>query len=51
MSGKIVSGQQCTVESIEPKLLKRSCDELCKVDNKEYLQLVKANQGKKNPDW
>jgi hypothetical protein len=45
MSGKIESGQLCTVEPTEPASLKVGDIVLCKVNGREYLHLVKAIQG------
>src|SRR4051794_17596361 len=45
MTGKIESGQLCTVEPTEPTSLKVGDIVLCKVNGREYLHLVKAIQG------
>src|SRR5437763_1180343 len=45
MSGKIESGQLCTVEPVDPSTLKVADIVLCKVNGREYLHLVKAIQG------
>ncbi len=45
MSGKIESGQLCTVVPVEPATLEKGDIVLCKVNGKEYLHLVKAIQG------
>ncbi|HEY7154603.1 MAG TPA: hypothetical protein VH575_11635 [Gemmataceae bacterium] len=45
MSGKIESGQLCTVEPVEAAALKVGDIVLCKVRGREYLHLVKAIQG------
>jgi hypothetical protein len=45
MSGKIESGQLCTVEPVEPAALRVGDIVLCKVNGREYLHLVKAIQG------
>ena len=45
MSGKIESGQLCTVEPVDPVTLKAGDIVLCKVNGREYLHLVKAVQG------
>lgn len=45
MSGKIESGQLCTVVPVEPATLQKGDIVLCKVNGKEYLHLVKAIQG------
>jgi len=45
MTGKIESGQLCTVEPINPATLAVGAVVLCKVNGREYLHLVKAIQG------
>jgi hypothetical protein len=45
MSGKIESGQLCTVEPVDPATLKVGDIVLCKVRGQEYLHLIKAIQG------
>jgi SOS-response transcriptional repressor LexA len=45
MSGKIGSGQLCTVEPVDPDTLEVGDIVLCKVNGREYLHLVKARQG------
>jgi hypothetical protein len=45
MTGKIESGQLCTVTPIDPSKLKVGDIVLCKVNGREYLHLVKAIQG------
>jgi hypothetical protein len=45
MAGKIESGQLCTVEPVDPALLRVGDIVLCKVNGREYLHLVKAIQG------
>jgi phage repressor protein C with HTH and peptisase S24 domain len=45
MSGKIESGQLCTVEPVEPQSIEKGDIVLCKVNGREYLHLVKAIQG------
>jgi hypothetical protein len=45
MTGKIDSGQLCTVEPVDPSTLKVGEIVLCKVRGREYLHLVKAVQG------
>jgi hypothetical protein len=47
MSGKIESGQLCTVEPIDPKNVAVGDIVLCKVKGHEYLHLVKAIQGQR----
>ena len=45
MSGKIESGQLCTVEPVDPTTVRVDDIVLCKVNGREYLHLVKAVQG------
>ena len=45
MSGKIESGQLCTVEPVDPASLRVGDIVLCKVNGREYLHLIKAIQG------
>lgn len=45
MTGKIESGQLCTVEPVDPSTLGVGDIVLCKVRGREYLHLVKALQG------
>ena len=46
MSGKIESGQLCTVEPVDdPANLKVSDIVLCKVGGSQYIHLIKAIQG------
>ena len=45
MTGKIESGQLCTVAPIDPAALAVGDIVLCKVRGREYLHLVKAIQG------
>src|SRR5947209_18234131 len=45
MTGKIESGQLCTVEPVDPASLKVGDIVLCKVRGREYLHIVKAVQG------
>src|SRR5258707_11471729 len=45
MSGKIESGQLCTVEPVDPSTLEVGDIVLCKVSGNEYLHLVKAISG------
>jgi len=45
MTGKIESGQLCTVESMDPATLKVGDTVLCKVNGKQCLHLVEAIQG------
>jgi len=45
MTGKIESGQLCTVSPVEPASLKVGDIVLCKVHGREYLHLIKAIQG------
>src|SRR5205085_8017080 len=44
MTGKIESGQLCTVEPVEAAALKVGDIVLCKVNGREYLHLIKAIQ-------
>ena len=45
MSGKIESGQLCTVSPIDTESIEVGDIVLCKVNGREYLHLVKAIQG------
>lgn len=45
MSGKIESGQLCTVAPVDPETLEVGDIVLCKVNGREYLHLIKAIQG------
>lgn len=45
MTGKIESGQLCTVEPVDPATLEVGDIVLCKVNGSEDLHLVKAMQG------
>lgn len=45
MTGKIESGQLCTVSPVDPATLEVGDIVLCKVNGREYLHLVKAVQG------
>jgi hypothetical protein len=45
MSGKINSGQLCTVAPVDPAILEVGDIVLCKVNGRQYLHLVKAIQG------
>jgi hypothetical protein len=48
MTGKIESGQLCTVEPVrDPAVLKAGDIVLCKVGGREFLHLVKAVQGQR----
>jgi hypothetical protein len=47
MTGKIESGQLCTVEPIDPTELAVGDIVLCKVKGSEYLHLIKAIQGER----
>jgi len=47
MSGKIESGQLCTVKPVGPKDVEVGDIVLCKVKGYEYLHLVKAIQGQR----
>lgn len=45
MSGKVESGQLCTVMPVLPEQLQVGDIVLCKVKGREYLHLIKAIQG------
>lgn len=45
MSGKIESGQLCTVEPVDVNTIKVGDIVLCKVNGAQYLHFVKAIQG------
>jgi hypothetical protein len=45
MSGKVESGQLCTVAPVDAQTLEVGDIVLCKVNGREYLHLVKAIQG------
>lgn len=45
MTGKIESGQLCTVEPVEVSTLEVGAVVLCRVKRSEYLHLVKAVDG------
>lgn len=45
MTGKIESGQLCTVEPVIEHTLKKGDVVLCKVNGNEYLHLIKAIKG------
>ncbi len=45
MSGKIESGQLCTIQPVDSGLLRVGDIVLCKVNGREYLHLIKAIQG------
>ncbi len=47
MSGKIESGQLCTVAPVDPATLEVGDIVLCKVNGQEYLHLIKAIQGRR----
>ncbi len=47
MSGKVSSGQLCTVEPVDHTSLSTGDIVLCKVRGAEYLHLVKAIQGRR----
>jgi hypothetical protein len=47
MSGKIESGQLCTVAPVNHDTLEVGDIVLCKVNGREYLHLVKAIQGQR----
>ena len=45
MSGKIESGQLCTVAPVDTKTLKVGDIVLCKVNGNQYLHLIEGIQG------
>lgn len=45
MTGRIESGQLCTVVPVDPENLQPGDIVLCRVRSSEYLHLVKARQG------
>jgi len=45
MTGRIESGQLCTVEPVDPAMLEVGDVVLCKVGGNEFLHIVKAIQG------
>jgi len=45
MSGKIASGDLCTVAPVKPQELEVGDIVLCKVAGTQYLHLIKARQG------
>jgi hypothetical protein len=45
MTGKIDSGQLCTVTPVDPATLEVGDIVLCKVNGNQYLHLIKAIQG------
>lgn len=45
MSGKIESGQLCTVVPVQQEEIKKGDIVLCKVNGSQYIHLVKAIQG------
>jgi hypothetical protein len=47
MSGKIESGQLCTVEPVDVSMLRVGDIVLCKVNGNQYLHLIKAVQGRR----
>jgi len=47
MSGKIESGQLCTVVPVKVEDLQKGDIVLCKVNGSQYLHLIKAIQGKR----
>jgi phage repressor protein C with HTH and peptisase S24 domain len=47
MTGKIESGQLCTIEPADPSTLRVGDIVLCKVNGREYLHLIKAIQGQR----
>ena len=47
MSGKIASGDLCTVAPVQPEELEVGDIVLCKVAGAQYLHLIKARQGER----
>jgi len=47
MTGKIESGQLCTVQPVDAAFLQVGDIVLCKVNGREYLHLIKAIQGQR----
>lgn len=47
MSGKIASGDLCTVTPVQPEELEVGDIVLCKVAGAQYLHLIKARQGER----
>jgi hypothetical protein len=47
MTGKIESGQLCTIAPVDPATVCVGDIVLCKVNGREYLHLVKAIQGQR----
>ena len=47
MSGKVESGQLCTVEPVEPDTLRKGDIVLCKVSGRQYLHLIAAVNGQR----
>jgi Peptidase S24-like len=47
MTGRIESGQLCTVDPVTPSTLEVGDIVLCKVNGSEYLHIVKAIQGER----
>jgi hypothetical protein len=47
MSGKIESGQLCTVAPVDPAALLVGDIVLCKVNGRQYLHLIRAVQGQR----
>lgn len=45
MTGRIESGQLCTVEAVEPENLEVGDIVLCKVNGHQYLHIIKARKG------
>lgn len=45
MTGRIESGQLCTVEPVEPEHLEVGDIVLCKVKGRQYLHIIKALKG------
>src|SRR6185295_3227347 len=47
MTGRIESGQLCTVEPVDPSTLEVGDIVLCRVKGNEFLHIVKAIQGER----
>jgi hypothetical protein len=45
MTGRVASGQLCTVQPVDVSILKVDDIVLCKVNGNQYLHLIKAIQG------
>ena len=47
MTGRVESGQLCTVEPVDPSTLEVGDIVLCRVKGNEFLHIVKAIQGER----